>query len=124
MSGLQAPERNEECARPSKDDLGAIVIDREKDFLDFDPARSANVLRALLLLYFEFCRRLRGKLEYGCFLALAQMGQENDSPVWKFERIVMHVGNVFIDLSEDCGRVAYRSPPPPRQTWRSKCHLL
>jgi hypothetical protein len=40
MSGFQAPERNEDCARPSKDDLGAVVVDREENLLGFNPARS------------------------------------------------------------------------------------
>jgi hypothetical protein len=84
-------------------------------------SKSDNVFRALLLLYLGFCRWLRRKLEDGSFLTLEQMGHENDSPARKFKRIMVQVLDAPIDLSEDCGRVALCSPPPPDR-W-PKCHF-
>ena len=57
---------------------------------------------------------VRGKLEDSPLLALAQMGQKDDPPVRKFQRIMMHLGDVLIDLSEDCGRLASCSTSQPQ----------
>ena len=46
------------------------------------------------------------QLEHPGLLALFQKRQENDGPIWEFQRVVMGGWDFLVDLSED------RSPVP------------
>jgi hypothetical protein len=47
------------------------------------------------------CSSLCRKLQHGRFLALAKLGQEDDLAVREFQRIVMDVRRLLVDLAED-----------------------
>jgi hypothetical protein len=62
------------------------------------------------------CHWLRWELKHGCRLTLAQERQQHDSPIRKFERIVMSGQPLLIDLSKD-GRLVVNPPRlPPEET--------
>jgi hypothetical protein len=60
--------------------------------------------------FLGFCFRqshwLRRQLKYGCLLTAAQLCQEDNAPIRKFERIMVRPLGVLIYLSEDCRRVS------------------
>jgi hypothetical protein len=45
------------------------------------------------------------KLEHCCFLTFNHVGQAHDLPVWKFQRIMMRMRVVLVDLAKDSRRV-------------------
>jgi hypothetical protein len=49
-------------------------------------------------------------------LACFQKRQENDLPIWEFERIVMGVWDFSINLTEDRSPVLYHVPTPGGHT--------
>jgi hypothetical protein len=66
-------------------------------------------------LGFDFSRRnrLRRKLEHSCFLTFNQLSQQHHLPVWKFQRIMMSVCFVLVDLPKDGRQVIEHLPLPP-----------
>jgi hypothetical protein len=46
--------------------------------------------------------RLRWKLKNRCFLTVAKIGQQDDAPIWEFERVMMRSRLFLVDLSKDC----------------------
>jgi hypothetical protein len=59
---------------------------------------------------FRLCR----KLKHRCLLTLMQVRQENKRAIRKFERIVMNLWYVLVDLSKDRRSGAYCSPAKRR----------
>jgi len=59
------------------------------------------------------------ELKYGRLLARFQEVQKNNLAVWKFERIVMRAGLVFVDLTEDGSLMFNRASTPGPQTQTS-----
>src|SRR5215472_11874206 len=47
-------------------------------------------------------RRLCRQLQHGCLLPFAQEGQKKSPPVRQFERIMVHMRLVMIDLAKNC----------------------
>jgi hypothetical protein len=37
-----------------------------------------------------------------CFLTVAKRGQQDDAPIWEFERVMMRSRLFLVDLSTDC----------------------
>src|SRR6516162_6286056 len=68
-------------------------------------SQSANRRGPFLGLCLGPCNGLRRKLEHCRFLTFEQGSQQNDLTVWKFQRIVMGVRVVPVDLPEDGRRV-------------------
>ena len=56
---------------------------------------------ALLRLCLDRSLWLGRKLKYRCSLTFPQLRQQNDVPIWKFERIVVPKGIVLVHLSKD-----------------------
>jgi hypothetical protein len=65
--------------------------------------RSAGEYRSLLCTRFGFGCRLGRQLQNGGLLALAQEREKEHLSVRQFERIVMHMRLLSIDLTEDRG---------------------
>ena len=84
--------------------------------------KSTDVSNPFLGFYFRRCNRLRRKLEHRCFLTLQQVSQQHHLPVWKFQRIMMRVWVVLVDLPKD-GRRVIDHFRLPRQTTRVRCTL-
>jgi hypothetical protein len=42
--------------------------------------------------------RLRWKLKDRCFLTVAKRGQQDDAPIWEFERVMMRSRLFLVDL--------------------------
>ena len=59
--------------------------------------------------------RLRRKLEHCRFLTFEQVSQQYCLPVWKFQRIMMCLRVVLVDLPEDGCRVIDNSYLPGKQ---------
>jgi hypothetical protein len=66
------------------------------------PADSAGIGNALLSFLLGGSCRLRRKLKDRCFLTVAKHGQQDDAPIWEFERVVMRSRLLLVDLSKDC----------------------
>src|SRR5262249_6291686 len=62
-------------------------------------ARNGHAFLGLRL--FEARRSCR-QLQHGCLLAFAQEGQKKGLPVREFERVMVHMRLVAIDLTENC----------------------
>src|SRR5262245_22134117 len=60
---------------------------------------------AFLSLRLFDARRPCRQLQHGCILAFAQEGQKKGLPVRQFERVMVHMRLVTIDLAENCGLV-------------------
>jgi hypothetical protein len=56
------------------------------------------------------------QLQHRSLLALLQERQENDAPVWKFQRVVMGRREFFVDLSEDRSVMLYNTAAPGPET--------
>jgi hypothetical protein len=56
------------------------------------------------------------ELKYGRLLAGFQEVQKNNLAVWKFQRVVMRAGLVFVDLTEDGCLMFSRASTPGPQT--------
>jgi hypothetical protein len=67
---------------------------------------SAHGGKAFLGFCFRHSHWLRRQLKYRCLLTAAQLCQENDAPIRKFERIMVRPLDVLIYLSENCRRVS------------------
>ena len=63
---------------------------------------SAGKGNALLRLFLGRSCGLGRKLKYRCFLTVAEHGQQDDAPIRKFERIMMHPRLFLVDLAKDC----------------------
>ena len=78
---------------------------------------------------FRCSSRLCRKLEHCCLLIFKQVSQEHDLPVWKFQRIMMCVRVVLVDLPEERRRVidlthfAARKSAPATPYLRGKSEL-
>src|ERR1700678_2661813 len=84
-------QRRKSAGRPERRPASLLG---DAPLIDRSPAAaslraSADVTDPFLVaLLFRGCR-LRGKLQYGCRLALAQQCQQHDAPVRKLDRVVM-----------------------------------
>jgi len=67
--------------------------------------RSADVRDPFLGFRLGCACGLRRKLEHCCSLALTHVRQAHNLPVWKFQRIMMCVRLVLVDVPEDGRRV-------------------
>ena len=59
--------------------------------------------------------RLCWKLEHRCFLIFKHISQQHHLPVWKFQRIMMCMRVVLVDLPKDRRRVIDHFHPPTKQ---------
>src|SRR5215475_2683693 len=82
---------------------------------------SADVHDARLGLCLSWRLRLCRKLKHRCLLTLMQVRQENKRAIRKFERVMMHLWYVLVDLSKDRRSGAYCSPA--KETGRRTYHL-
>jgi hypothetical protein len=64
------------------------------------PIASGDDFNPLLLVRFLFAARLSGKLQYGRPLTRNEACQQHDAAIREFQRIMMHVLLVFVDLPE------------------------
>ena len=69
------------------------------------PELSAHVVEALLGIDLGRGRWLRRQLKHRRLLTLTSLRQENNAPIRKFERIMVHPRIVLVHLSKDCRRV-------------------
>src|SRR5688572_23226575 len=88
------------------------------------PRMSADVGNPFLRLRLRGVLRLGGKLQHRRFLALAQIGEQNDLSVRELERIVMHPKRVLVDLPEDRRLVVDGLRSPPERARRHAGRLL
>src|SRR6476620_7424687 len=79
---------------------------------------------ALLGICFDRGRWLCWQLKHRCFLTLAQCCQENDTPIRKFERIVVLHRFVLIHLTEDCRHMAQLFHLPPDEAGACNCNCV
>jgi hypothetical protein len=56
---------------------------------------------AFLCLFFSRGCWLRRELKYRCFLTIAKHGQQDDTPIGEFERVMMRPLLVLVDLTKD-----------------------
>jgi hypothetical protein len=63
---------------------------------------STSERHSSLFTRFGFSNRLRGQLQDSRFLPLAQESEQEYLPIREFERIMVHVRLLAIDLTEDC----------------------
>jgi len=61
----------------------------------------------------------RRQLKHYCLLTFHQIGQEDELPVWEFQRIVMRRRALFVDLPKDRRSVTGHLPAPAQQSRRS-----
>jgi len=61
---------------------------------------SGDDFNPFLLVRFLFAARLSGKLQYGRPLTRNEACQQHDAAIREFQRIMMHVLLVFVDLPE------------------------
>ena len=77
--------------------------------------QSTDVRNPFLGFYFRRRNRLRRKLEHRCFLTLQQVSQQHHLPIRKFQRIMMRLRVVLVDLPKDGCRVIEHFRLPPEQ---------
>src|ERR1700730_9384030 len=77
-------------------------------------SRSADVRHPFLGLRLGCSSRLCRKLEHRCLLTFKHVSQAHDLAVWKFQRIMMCVRLVLVDLPEDGHRVIDRTHFPAK----------
>ena len=77
-----------------------------------------------LSLHLDRGSRLCWKLEHRCFLPFNYVCQEHDPPIWEFQRIMMCMRVVLIDLPEDGRRMGDHIRLPAKQhTWAAHYRL-
>src|ERR1700730_10537644 len=80
--------------------------------------KSTDVRNPFWGFYFGRCDRLRRKLEHRGFLTFIKLGEQHHLSVGEFQRIMMSVGLVLVDLPKDGRRVIDHSRLPRKQpTW-------
>src|SRR5262249_34579063 len=78
---------------------------------------------ALLSLRLGCGRRLRGKLQHGCLLTLAEPGQQDGLPMRKWERVMVHPRWVLVDLPKDRRLVGHPAGAQTEESGRRACDL-
>jgi hypothetical protein len=97
---FKLPRQNRDCALVAQPQLDPEA------FSDLVGDFSAHRGEALLSLSFRHRHWLRGQLKDRCLLTATQLCQKNNTPIRKFERIMVSPLLVLIYLPEDCGRVS------------------
>jgi hypothetical protein len=85
---------------------------------------SADEIDALLLPRLVCARGLCGQLQYRRILTFTQQGQQHDTPVGKFEGVVMGSHLVLVDLSENGRPVVDCLCLPAEQAGGQACYVV
>jgi hypothetical protein len=85
---------------------------------------SADMRDPFLGLCLVGCERLCRKLKHSRFLAFDQLCQEDELPVWKFQRVMMRSRFILVDLPENGRRVIDYTHVQAKQPARPAPYLL